>query len=229
MERPLSCKIGSVDVTLMKPDLCPHCGVIINPSSYTPSPINMGKFRGNKFENTYLVPLAFVCTACDKSFLGLYRWDEPNHGEINTVAHRILVYPRAAPIVFHDLVQTCSPEFVTLYKSAYIAETDGHKRLAGAGYRMALEQLIKDYLIKEEGHPAADIEGKSLYNCIGDLLSKASGLLQTADVVRILGNDFVHYQQVSSGINFEIIRSYLDIFVQLIQTELMIKHPPVVR
>jgi hypothetical protein len=222
--------INTTEVILKKPDLCPHCGTVINPDvPMVPSAINLNRLRSPEYLNSFIIPLALICTACRKSFLSVYRWDEPNGNEVNRSTERILIYPRPAGGTFHQLVQDCSPEFITLYRSAFAAETDGHKRLAGAGYRMALEQLIKDYLIKEEGLDPEKIKGKILSECIGEHFSQASGLLQAADVVRILGNDFVHYQQKYQHIDFEIIRQYLDIFVSLIQAQLMVKHPPVSR
>ncbi len=230
MEVAFSHKIAGTDVILMKPDLCPHCGIHMHPTvSTTPNPINLRKLRGPQLDDTYMIPLALTCTVCDKSFLCLYRWDQPQGMEVQRSAQRIYVYPRATPLVFSPLVQACSPDFVTLYQSAFAAETDGYKRLAGAGYRMALEQLVKDYLIKEEGLDATDIIRKDLFACIGDHLPTASGLLQTADVVRILGNDYTHYQRKHEAIPFEVIRRYLNIFVSLIEVQLHIKHPPVAR
>ena len=55
-------------------------------------------------------------------------------------------------------------------------------------------------------------------------------LTSTADVVRILGNDYVHAQKKYPEHDFEVLKNYMDIFVGLMRCSVeQIKLPPVER
>ena len=54
-------------------------------------------------------------------------------------------------------------------------------------------------------------------------------MLSTADVVRILGNDHTHYERKYPELEFNLLQKYMDIFINLVQTKLLIANPPVSR
>ena len=51
----------------------------------------------------------------------------------------------------------------------------------------------------------------------------------SADVVRIIGNDKTHYEQHWNDVDFDVFKNYLDIFLLLILATLKSKVPPVSR
>ena len=48
-------------------------------------------------------------------------------------------------------------------------------------------------------------------------------------VVRILGNDNTHYERDYENIDFDVLKQYLNIFIEMIEVQIKIKNPPVSR
>ena len=115
-----------------------------------------------------------------------------------------------------------------MYNQALRSESKGDIELAAIGYRSALEILVKDYAINELGLSVDEVAKKPLCNAIGEYLDQEN-LVSAADVVRIFGNDYTHYQERYPDKDFNVLKSYMTIFMQLIITQYMIKHPPVSR
>ena len=66
-----------------------------------------------------------------------------------------------------------------------------------------------------------------LFEAISNYLPE--NMLSTADVVRILGNDHTHYERKYPELDFNLLQKYMDIFINLVQTKLLIANPPVSR
>ena len=88
----------------------------------------------------------------------------------------------------------------------------------------ALEVLIKDYAISVLHEPEKEVISCSLSKAIQKYLSEVK-LSQSADVVRILGNDHTHYERKYDDIDFQILKKYLKIFVDSIDCEYLIRNP----
>lgn len=73
----------------------------------------------------------------------------------------------------------------------------------------------------------SQVSKMKLIESISRYLSK--DLANSADVVRILGNDYTHYKRKYPEIDFEILKKYMDIFIQQMEVSYMIKNPPVGR
>lgn len=69
---------------------------------------------------------------------------------------------------------------------------------------------------------------KKLFDAISQYLNQPD-LINTADVVRILGNDYTHYKRKYPQHDFELLKGYMDIFLKQIEVQYMINHPPVSR
>lgn len=115
-----------------------------------------------------------------------------------------------------------------MYNQALYSESAGHNELAAVGYRAALEILVKDYAIEERGANKDEVKNKTLCVAIEEYLEQQN-LIASADVIRILGNDYAHYERKYPEHNFEILKDYMEIFIHLIGTNLRIAHPPVSR
>ena len=87
---------------------------------------------------------------------------------------------------------------------------------------------MKDYAIQELNEPEEAVSKKSLCDAIAKYLAQPD-LIATADVVRILGNDYTHYKRNYPEHDFLLLKKYMEIFLAQIEVQYMIKHPPVSR
>ena len=126
-----------------------------------------------------------------------------------------------------ELIEKISPRFIEVYNQALRAKDNKDLNLAAIGYRSALEILIKDYAINELNEPPEKVIKLKLFEAISNYLPE--NMLSTADVVRILGNDHTHYERKYPELDFNLLQKYMDIFINLVQTKLLIANPPVSR
>lgn len=200
---------------LQKPMLCPHCG------AYEDGTITDRKLLPIADSNYYGVVL-YTCTCCKKRYIVIYDIDTSKKS-----AKFGAFFPTPTVSYQNDLLAELSPKFIVMYHQALRAEQMGDIELAAIGFRQALECLVKDYAITELGKPQKEVIDKKLYEAIGDYLN--STLASAADVVRILGNDYAHYERKYPQHDFELLKSYMEIFIKLVETNVMIAHPPVSR
>lgn len=207
------------------PDECPYCSTKIKPleTAY----IIRSYSAGNPASYFGMAILKCPCTDnCGKHFYVTHLIS----GTTKNLQAKILdIYPRLKNISFDKIIQECSPRFTEIYNGAYEAEQNGYYEIAGAGYRIAMEFLIKDYLIQVFPDKKSEIEKQKLVHCIKTYFGNDESLFTMADVVRLLGNDYAHYINKNEDIDFEEIRIFLDYFVLHIKMRLKIKNPPVAR
>jgi hypothetical protein len=99
------------------------------------------------------------------------------------------------PPIVPEEVKKLSPLFWEIYKEAYCAEKFGLIKVAGPGYRKALEFLVKDYVlankekfrVEDDGVKKAQL-GQVIENYLPDSRTK-----QLAKRAIWLGNDETHY------------------------------------
>lgn len=202
---------------LEKPMLCPHC------NAYEDGKL-LDKHCWSYVDNCSMGVVVYRCTHCDKPYLVTYKID-PNAKRTTFVqffpAYRAEEYK-------NERLENLSPRFIDSYNQSLRAEAIKDFELAAIGYRHAVECLIKDYAIIELKKDHEEVVGKKLINAIGEYLGEKE-LVATADVIRILGNDYAHYERKYPQHDFELLKSYMQIFIGLIETKLMINHPPVMR
>ncbi|WP_311776012.1 DUF4145 domain-containing protein [Listeria booriae] len=191
------------------PALCPNCGVSNNPTTKI-------LITSENFGFLY-----HHCTACNE-----------NHYSIQqNIENRIsckAVYPTIQPSNLPPQVVELSPRFEKMYRDAEFAENNDSIELAGIGYRACLEILLKDYAFKFELDTHEGIAKTNLNNAISKYFKTDVDTQTAADVVRILGNDYAHWEK-GEEYDIEMLKSYLAIFIQIINTKLMLKNPPVSR
>lgn len=194
---------------------CPHCGKAVEYTQKGRSYINY-----SDTQQIYLITLYAKC--CNRNICCIYL-----HQMINSEVKIKLIgiYPETSDIYFSETILKISPDFIKLYKDSTYAYEKNMQDLAAMGYRKSLEILVKDYAINELGHPYEQVANKSLYDSISTYLPMQE-LINTADVVRILGNDKTHYKVKHSQYDVETLKQYLDLFIQLIETKYLIDHPP---
>jgi hypothetical protein len=208
------------NVPLSIPDNCPICGVI-----------NISTLSGSallEYNDGHLAVILHRCNnpSCKKHFYTTHKL-KIMRGQISS--NFLAIYPRISSTTFEPLLTEMSPDFVKIYNGAYASESDGYIHNAGMGYRLALEFLLKDYLINVEELPREKIEKLSIADCIKEHFSESESFYNSADVVRILGNSYSHYVNRHPEIDFDTIKTYLDFCVALVLMRIKMKKPPVSR
>lgn len=202
---------------LEKPMLCPHC------NAYEDGQI-LDRHYWSYIDGLSFGVVVYRCTHCNKPYLVVYKID---------ISARKTSFEQFFPSYQTEeyknpLLNEVSPHFIDAYNQALRAESVKDFELAAIGYRHALECLVKDYAIKELEKNESEVARKTLNDAIGDYLDERA-LVATADVVRILGNDYAHYERRYPEHDFMLLKSYMQIFIHLVETKLMIRHPPVSR
>ncbi len=206
-------------IKIKKLQVCPYCG-------FGTDSIQQGDYitRYNEGDNEMAVILSLLCTHCRKRFLTVNSFNKSSKEN-----EFICSCPSStAPEYKNEQIEKISPRFISLYNQSLRAEHNGDIDLAGFGMRSALETLVKDYAVEVLKIDENTVAKTSLCDCIGNFLGNKD-LISTADVVRILGNDYVHAQKKYPEHDFEVLKRYMDIFISLIDVQLKIKFPPVAR
>lgn len=195
--------------------ICPHCGVSTDSGYYTKQLIPLGGNQGDFWT------LAQKCTNCNLLFIAMYHRKDGNNTFLGS-------FPQYKETELPDDIQNCSPRFCDLYYQAQSCRRSGSLDLAAMGYRSALECLIKDFAINELHENTDTVSKKTLADSIITYLD-GEELIASADVVRILGNDYTHFQRKFPEYDIELLEDYLNIFIDQIQIKLKLRHPPVAR
>ena len=201
----------STGYILPVPCICPHCGVVMVPAEIVRTSVTRPK-------TYYIFVLRTNC--CDNHFLALYTHDNGTR-RFTYLAH----YPNQVPLVLPDSL-SFSQRFVDLYAQAHTAELNGHIELAGSGYRNALEVLVKDYAIKYLQESESEVSQMFLGSAIEKYMPGVS-LKNSADIVRLLGNDCTHYQRKYTELGFEVLKRYMQIFINYVDAEIVSREPPI--
>lgn len=92
---------------------------------------------------------------------------------------------------FNEEIKRVSSTFERIYNQAVVAEAHGLTDICGAGYRKALEFLVKDYLIHTEPDQAENIKRQQLSQCINRI--DDDNIKFCAERATWIGNDETHY------------------------------------
>lgn len=196
------------------PIVCPNCNASLQPI------IADYKLLSYNDSSNGLLIISYKGNCCSKYFYATYKYD-------NRKTIILDVFPHLKPTMLPDNIQELSPRFANLYEQSYTAEQNGHLELSGSGYRNAIEVLLKDFAIKKLGAPKEDVCKMKLYDAIGTYLKEVNLETSAADVIRVLGNDYTHYQRKYDDIDFIVVKKYLEIFIQQIETKLLLMEPTV--
>lgn len=202
---------------LQIPKLCPCCGVAHNPNITLEFTRTVNEVPVYGFSHN--------CPNCKKNSLSINTFAPI---ENNRYVDLLLSYPNANPIEFDEKLTNLSPRFVSLYNQAHFCEENNFIDLAGMGYRASMEVLLKDYALDFELDTQENIAKLNLNRAIETFFKNDQVAYVASDVVRIIGNDFTHWDK-SEQYSIEELKQYLEIFIQAIKFQLMIKHPPVSR
>lgn len=213
--KPYSTILNSINqynaVSFDIPIVCPNC-------NYSVQPIIIDCRLINFSNDKKLLVISYKGNCCSNPFYATYEYS-------NYKASLLDVYPHLKPAILPKNIKELSPRFVNLYEQSYTAEQNNHLELAGSGYRNSIEVLIKDFAIKKLSAPKDDVCKMKLYDAIGTYLKEVNIDTSAADVIRVLGNDYTHYQRKYDDIDFVVVKKYLEIFIQQIETKLLLMEP----
>lgn len=214
LTKPASIFSSNLRGNYIKPATCPFCGYGTDATFV--------KKEIYSFDKNYILAGSCKCTSCEKIFFFACEYEE-------NLLHNPILYP---PISFtpfkNETLSAISERFIDVYNQALQCEFVGNIELAAIGYRSSLEILIKDFAIKELEKSLEEVSSKKLCAAISEYLNQPE-LVRTADVIRILGNDYTHYKRKYPEHDFHLLKGYMDIFLKQIEVQYMINHPPVSR
>jgi len=197
------------------PDFCPVCHIEIKP-------LYRYAWLNDKILDEKRLQIIFLCPNenCQKLFISYYR--PPRLGERH-VLDIDYYYNGSAPggirkKVFPEEIAKISPKFCKIYNQAKEAEERRLKEICGAGYRRALEFLIKDYLIKEKVEKAKIIQETPLGTCI-DKYVASERIKDCAKRAAWLGNDETHYIRIWEDKDLEDLKDLIELTVNWIRDE----------
>lgn len=209
---------AALDCEYNKPAICPHCSISCDPIIVAKTYCQEKK---NDISSPAYVLLLMACTACHKQIAAVYKVQ-------NKQSTFLGMYPQKVTKFYHEQLQQLSPRFMTMYNQALVAKDAELFDLAAIGYRSALEFLIKDYAINELNEDPKTVKKKRLNDIIVEYL-KDVPMVNTADMVRFLGNDAVHYAPKYPQYDFQILDSNMQYFVNHMSAHIAAIHTPLKR
>lgn len=163
--------------------------------------------------------LIFLCPVsnCREIFIAYYNAITPAHQSERYNLQKTAP-TEVKSVKFSDIVEGISPSFPKIYNQAHSAEATGLTDICGAGYRKALEFLIKDYLIsldkKEEDKIKKEQLGASIKNRV-----EHKQLKEVAKRAAWLGNDETHYERRWDQKELKDLKLLIDLTVRWIETD----------
>ena len=166
-----------ISVSTEEPIKCKFCDVLImiNPPFY----IEISKINEWVLD---IIDVMLICKNCRHTFIGRAKYVNPNK-------YKIFKFPLPTPKAnkFSEKINNLFSNFVEIYNQAFSAEEYNLNLICGAGYRKALEFLIKDFLIHTKVKSKEEIKTMQLGACIK--LIKYDMLKNIAEKATWIGND----------------------------------------
>lgn len=169
-----------------QPEECPACH-----KGQKPHDLNLSFLSTEKKDNFHRLQRVYRCvfTECEAMFIAIYAYPLEDKA----------LFVRSTPQRFvakgwEESIKAVSPDFVEIYSQASEAESRELDKIAGPGYRKALEFLVKDWLIANNTDEAENIRNKLLGNCINEYINEGV-IKDVASRASWLGNDETHYSR----------------------------------
>jgi hypothetical protein len=194
------------------PSSCPFCHNKIIPEVYT-SHMNIARlFYLDNYNPYETLEVVFRCIneeECGQFFIGYYYISD----DTSNLHASLFAVSRGCPEKkkFDVNINKISIKYSQIYNEAYHAEQQKLIQICGAGYRKALEFLIKDYAIYKNPNDANKIKKMpSLGNCINTYIND-NRIKKVAERAGWLGNDEVHYYRVWKDKDLEDLKRLIDL------------------
>jgi hypothetical protein len=197
-------------VTNKIPDSCPVCHAGIEPIW------RFGWIEGDPAYAIYQCPKV----DCRRLFISYFEISVDPRDPIHYFKGS---YPwRPTQHDFPNEIKTISPGFCSIYDESHEAEQRKLAQICGAGYRKALEFLIKDYLIKEVGLDGGIVKKKLLGNCISEHIDDKR-IRECSKRAAWLGNDETHYDRKWEDKDLEDLKILINLTCNWIQSDCLTK------
>ncbi|MGD0038331.1 MAG: hypothetical protein ABSC53_13680 [Bacteroidota bacterium] len=171
------------------PDTCPLCHSGIEPriliGNYIADATSM---EGGRLQIILRCPRK----ECQNAFIASYWQSIYSNFQNGRYFLQSLAPYNVEPPNVPDEIKSVSKLFLKIYTQATTAEKFKLDQVAGAGYRKAIEFLIKDYCISINPQLSEDIKSKFLAKCIEDHVTDTN-IKVCAKRATWLGNDETHY------------------------------------
>lgn len=192
----------TVNPTIPKLLNCPYCGVIGNHNK-------LGAREYQFDTDRFFLVSHWKCTHCEKSHV---QYVDENLQEKN--ATFIASYPGISITFFGETFKNVSPRFQDYLSQALFCDYHNHYDLAAIGLRSALEILCKDFALKYCEAPEK-IKNDKLVDVIHNYFKEAE-LNNTANIIRILGNDYTHYERKYSEEDYRLLKKCFVSFLNIL-------------
>lgn len=198
-----------------EPDECPCCHCNCHPEEIAHSFTGVGHKDRKSIDSILEIVYGCPRQECGRLFIARYRITKSSR--IFSLYACVPITPKST--AFPKEVESVSPEFVAIFSEAAAAEAYGLKRVAGPGYRKALEYLVKDYLIKSYPDKEKEITSEFLGACIkriGDTKIK-----KCAKRAAWVGNDETHYKRKWLDKGMGDLKTLIKLVVNWIESEIL--------
>jgi len=161
---------------------------------------------------------------CKRLFIAYYRISTTDEGsKLETEYY----YSSSEPIrvkkkAFSETIKGISAHFCEVYNEAQIAEQRRLRNIRSAGYRRALEFLIKDYLIYEKKEEKEEIENKRLFDCIEQYVDDLR-IKECAKQAAWLSDGETHYYRKWGDKDLNDLKVIIDLTINWIESEILAK------
>lgn len=157
----------------------------------------------------------WYCTNCKKYYVSLY------HMKTNLLnVEKDTLYPYPTEISEDTIPQDIKdmyPDFTKIYSEACECERNNLMRIAGTGYRKALEFLVKDYLQLEQNLTKEEIGECRLEKCCKKI--EFETIREFANAAKWLGNDETHYVVKHPDYDITQMKAFLVSLISCIHTK----------
>lgn len=197
---------------------CPYCG-------YKISPIYLSHteewFPDQKV--TYHVICKCPNTACNRTFFAKYSGEHISLPlNLGYESFLDILESETFPYTISELnldkhINEISPDFIETYKQALLADKMNLNKISGAGFRLAFETLIKDFVASLTPEKADEIKSDtSVSNVINNRLPNKPMFEDIKDIARRawwLGCDSSHYVKEFTEFDIEDLKECINITV----------------
>ncbi len=195
------------------PDTCPWCNSVGTPTFITAHSL------GDRWDYEEVVEAVFKCpkNECGRFYLAYYTKFGRMDDSFFLRKTRVPYYWE--PVEFSEHITKISEGFTTIYNQAYTAEGMKLTQICGAGYRKALEFLIKDYLISKGPEKKEEIKSTLLGPLIKGIENQQ--INTCAKRAAWLGNDETHYERVWEDKDIENLKELIQLTRYWIEGEVI--------
>ena len=197
---------------------CPYCGYKISPIYLT---------HHEQYYDDQMITYHVICKcpniACNKVFFIKYIADPipintptgPDY-EIDVLKSETFPYT-ISELNLDKYINDISPDFIETYKQALLADKMNLNKISGAGFRLAFETLIKDFVASLTPEKADEIKSDtSVSNVINNRLPNKPMFEDIKDIARRawwLGCDSSHYVKEFTEFDIEDLKECISITV----------------